>query len=67
MKSWIITPTYKVGTIPAHGSKKGPPEAARWGGVISISTSEDGKSNHLPMPKKAMQLTTDDAWKTQKE
>ena len=64
MKTWIITPTYKVGTIPAHGGKKGPPQAARWGGIIWISTSEDG--NRLPMPKMAMQLTTDDAWRTQK-
>ena len=60
-ESWIITPAYKVGTLPAHGSKKGPPEAARWGGTLWISTSEVGKSNRLPMPEKAMQLTTDDA------
>ena len=63
MKPRIIIPAYKVGTLPVYGSKNGPPQAARWGGFW-ISTS--GKSDRPPMPKKAMQLTTDDAWKTQK-
>ena len=64
-KPGIILPAYKVGTLPVFGSKDGPPQAARWGGFW-ISTSEDGKSDRPPMPKKAKQLTTDDAWKTQK-
>ena len=64
-KPGIILPAYKVGTLPVFSSKDGPPRAARWGGFW-ISTSEDGKSNRPPMPKKATQLTRDDAWKTQK-
>ena len=59
-KPGIILPAYKVGTFPVFGSKDGPPQAARWGGFW-ISTSEDGKSDRPPMPKKAKQLTTDDA------
>ena len=65
MKPRIIIPAYKVGTLPVYGSKNGPPQAARWG-VFWISTSEVGKSDRPPMPKKATQLTTDDACKTQK-
>ena len=64
-KPGIILPAYKEGTLPVFGSKDRPPQAARWG-RFWISTSEDGKSNRPPMPKKATQLTRDDAWKTQK-
>ena len=64
-KPGIILPAYKVGTSPVFCSKDGPPLAARWGGFW-ISTSEDGKSNRPPIPKKATQLTRDDAWNTQK-